>query len=157
MRSLFLIISLLPGLSVAPAALSQEALTELHGRAERGDAAAALQLGHFYATGEGVKPDETAAAYWYLVAAQYGLPEAQLSVGLRFATGQGVARDLRQAHMWINLAAVHSVSGSWEARDRLAELMTSGELAEAVQMAIEWQPRTAADLTSANGPYPPLP
>ena len=156
MRPLLLAIFLL-SVATTPSVAGEERFADLRVRAEQGDSAAALQLGHLYATGEGVESDETTAAYWYLMAARYGLPEAQFAVGLRFATGEGVVQDLRQAHMWINLAAVHSVSGSWEARDRLAELMTSAELAEAVQMAITWQPRNAANLTSANGPYPPLP
>ncbi len=111
-----------------------------HALAEDGDPAAALALGNLYATGEGVPRDDERAAYWYGRAAARGLPEAQFALGLLYATGQGVPRDLRLAHMWVNLAAVTSVPGSWEARDRLADLMTREEIDGAVRMALDWQP-----------------
>ena len=132
-------------------------VAEWQARAEHGDARAAFQLGHLYTTAESIPQDDASAARWYHIAAELGLPEAQFALGLRYATGQGVPRDLRRAHMWINLAAVTSVPGSWEARDRLAELMTGDELAAAVRLAIEWVPKTGARLTSPNGPPPPLP
>ena len=158
LANLILLALLLPAAGLPQdLAIAPQTVAEWQARAEHGDARAAFQLGQLYTAADSVPRDAASAARWYRVAAELGLPEAQFALGLRYATGQGVSRDLRRAHMWINLAAVKSVPGSWEARDRLADLMTGDELAMAVRLAIDWIPKTAPTLTTTNRPVRPLP
>jgi TPR repeat protein len=49
--------------------------------------------------------DPSAAAKWYLDAAEQGIPEAQYALGKMYFEGQGVARDPAKAATWIRRAA----------------------------------------------------
>ena len=50
---------------------------QVRARADRGDAAAQINLGFMYETGAGVPQDEREAVRWYRLAADQGLAEAQ--------------------------------------------------------------------------------
>ncbi len=59
--------------------------------------------------------------------------------------GKGVPQDYVQAHKWINLAASRTTldAGDYRStRDKVAELMTASQVAEAQRLAREWQPKT---------------
>ena len=60
-----------------------------------------------------------------------------------YATGQGVPQDDVESHKWRNLAASRATGDQQkqftEARDLLAQQMTLAQLAEAQQLAREWQ------------------
>ena len=60
---------------------SEASLDEIRLRAERGDAAAQVQLGDAYDTGTGVKRDVAEAIKWYRKAAEQGNAEGQNSLG----------------------------------------------------------------------------
>ena len=112
--------------------------------ADQGDADAQYNLGEMYAGGLGVPQDGAEAARWYRLAADQGDAEAQADLGFRYMNGQGVAQDDVEAHMWFDLADPQS-SGEdldelLEARDTVAERMTSGQIAEAQRRAREWKP-----------------
>ncbi len=74
-------------------------------RAQRGDAAAQMELAARYYDGIGVEPNPARAANWYLAAAEQGLPEAQFSLGLLYETGDGVMQDPERAAEWYAKAA----------------------------------------------------
>ena len=78
---------------------------QVKAQAEKGDAAAQLQLGYLYATGSGVAPDREKAFKWHRKAAQQGLPQAQYQVGLEYAKGKGVKADKSEAVHWLRAAA----------------------------------------------------
>ena len=81
------------------------------------------------------------AVAWYRLAADQGQASAQFNLGVMYNSGDGVPQDDVSAHMWFNLAASRS-SGedrerSVEARDAVAERMTSEQLAEAQGQSTE--------------------
>jgi TPR repeat protein len=80
--------------------------------------------------------------------AEQGDATAQYNLGLMYDHGWGVLQDYVQAHKWYNLAAARYAT--WEPdigataarnRDRLTAKMTPSQIAEAQQMAREWEPK----------------
>ena len=84
-------------------------ITEVHMRADAGDAAAQFLLGLRYGTGEGVIRDEVEAVRWYRSAAEQGYVVAQLALGVMYDDGHGVAEDATEAVRWFYRAAAQSV------------------------------------------------
>lgn len=62
-------------------------------------------------------------------------PEEMYVLGLRYFRGEGVIQDYVYAHMWFNIAASLGLNMAKSERDRVAEKMTQGELAEARKLA----------------------
>jgi len=97
-----------------------------------------------YNNGEGVTQDYAEAVRWYRLAADRGDAVAQHNLGLMYKLGQGVTQDYVVAHMWLNLATAQQAGEdrkqSAGARDRVAEEMTSDQIAEAQRRAREWTP-----------------
>jgi TPR repeat protein len=108
--------------------------------ADQGYAPAQYNLGHLYANGLGVWPDYTEAAKWYRLAADQGNAAAQYALGFLYTNGQGVPRDYVRARMWLNLSATKGNPNAKKARDAVAQLMSSGQIAEAEKLAREWKP-----------------
>ncbi|MGM0914487.1 MAG: peptidoglycan-binding protein [Pseudomonadota bacterium] len=73
-------------------------------------------------------------------AARQGDTDAQYMLGRLHEAGNGTAQDFVQAHKWYNLAAARGHAHAAEARDALAERMTSGQVAEAQAATRGWQP-----------------
>lgn len=90
--------------------------------AEEGDAQAQTYVGEAYeklqTTAGGVSESPagySAAAQWYLRAAEQGHPSAAINLGNLFAQGMGVAQDNRMAQFWYERAAgLHSPRGARE-------------------------------------------
>lgn len=59
-------------------------------------------------------------------------------VGLVYAEGIGVEADIVAAHKWFNLAAARGLTAAKEARQEMADQMSSDEIAEAQKAAREW-------------------
>lgn len=59
-------------------------------------------------------------------------------VGLVYAEGIGVDADIVSAHKWFNLAVARGFSNAKEARQEMADKMTSEEIADAQKAAREW-------------------
>ena len=59
-------------------------------------------------------------------------------VGLIYAEGIGVEADIVSAHKWLNLAVARGWAPAKEARQELADRMTSEEIADAQKSAREW-------------------
>ena len=70
-----------------------------------GDADAAVKLGHFYHSGNGVTRDYAQAVKWYRQAADAGNSDAQASLGTMYDNGLGVTKDYTQAINWYRKAA----------------------------------------------------
>jgi len=77
------------------------------------------------------------------VAAEQGDADAQYNLALNYAQGQGVKWGGVQAHMWLSLAASRLTGEKREQavgeRDRLRLLMTREQIADAQQLASEWE------------------
>lgn len=59
-------------------------------------------------------------------------------IGLVYAEGIGVDADIVAAHKWFNLAAARGLTAAKDARQEMAEQMSSEEIAEAQKAAREW-------------------
>ena len=95
-----------------------------------------------YFAGRGVAQEAVEAMRWYRRAAEQGSVAAQARLADMFAEGRGIPRDQVQAHTWFNLAAARA-SGEdraryENARDLIAEQMTSAQIVEAQRRAREW-------------------
>lgn len=116
------------------AAVDTATLAQLEQMAEKGNAVAQNALGLRYATGEGVKLDERAAARWFTMAAEQGNVNAQSKLGSLYWAGRGVPQSLNQAYFWTVLARAGGDVGS----KALATVLTS-HMSRAQSFAIEQQ------------------
>jgi TPR repeat protein len=87
-----------------------QALKELQGLADTGDATAAYYLGTAYSDGLAVRRDYQEAARWYRRAAEKGHTEAQFVLGFLYLNGAGegatgIASDKSEAAHWLKFAA----------------------------------------------------
>lgn len=108
---------LIPVLLAAPLA-SGDMVSDLVGRAEKGELVAQLELAAIYAKGEGVPKDNAAAARWFLKAAEQGDANAQ------FILGQRYSKDVAEAVKWFSKAAEQ---GHGEARMNLGGIYIAGK------------------------------
>lgn len=105
--------------------------------AEKGDASAQFNLGAMYNNGQGKAKDYQEAVKWYRLAAAQGHAGAQSSLGYMYYGGQGVAQDYVRAHMWFNFAAAKGSGIAQKLRDKIAEFMSTDQLAESKKMATD--------------------
>ena len=100
-----------------------------------------MGLGHHARTGHrpGVAKDRAAAAQWFGLAADQGHTTAQFLLGLMLAQGEGVAANDVQAYKWLTLATAGGNEDSKKARELLQGRMTQTEIAEAEQLADQFQ------------------
>jgi localization factor PodJL len=80
-------------------------LDALVAHAADGDTQAQRDLGLKYLAGDGVAPDEAAAAGWLMRAAYAGDGDAQYWLGTLYARGHGLPADAFQASHWYEAAA----------------------------------------------------
>jgi GAF domain/PilZ domain/Sel1 repeat len=85
-------------------AVDTASLDQLRQMAKDGDPAAQNALGLRYATGDGVKLDESDAVRWFTRAAEQGNVAAQSKLGAIYYAGRGVPQDYNQAYFWMLLA-----------------------------------------------------
>jgi uncharacterized protein len=124
---------------------SMEAVKWYRKAADQQHAVAQFSLGVMYANGEGVPRSDTEAAQWYRLAADQGLGSAQFDLGTLYARGRGVPEDHVLAYMWLDLVASelaplakHQRNTAIDALDLVAAKMSSTQVAEARQLALEW-------------------
>ena len=91
---------------LASAQTDDEALADLRGRAEQGDAAAQFDLGIRYSLGLGVPENDAEAIRWYRLAAAQGHAEAQNNLGVMYDAGRGIPQDYAEAVRWYQRAAL---------------------------------------------------
>ena len=108
--------------------------------AEQGYAEAQVNLGTLYLQGDGPPQSDQMALFWFRRAAGQGDAVAFAKLGMMYAKARGVPQDFIQAYKWYNLAGVNGDRKAAEARDSLANQMTSAQIAEAQKLAREWKP-----------------
>lgn len=89
------------------------------------------------------RQDYAAAMAEFRRLAEQGHPDAQYMLGRMYASGEGVVQDYVQAHRWFNLAAANGVAEARAARAQVEDRMTAAQIAEAQQLAREFQPQAA--------------
>ena len=140
-----------------------EAILWLRKAAAQDYSTARYYLGVMYANGEGVPQNERDALAWFRDAAAGGDVPAMYMLGVMYADGAGTARaivkrpagstrgirsrgprwaDKVEAHKWFSLAASHVDDEEQRfyaaIRDRTARDLSADELADAQQLAAEW-------------------
>lgn len=83
-----------------------------------------MLLGMMSYWGQGMPQDYSAAAGWYLKAAEQGLPHAQTNLGVMYSAGRGVPQDYQAAAKWFQEAADQ---GETSAQANLAGMYEKGE------------------------------
>ena len=130
--------------------LDELPLDELRVLAEQGDAAAQLNLGVRYATGQGVPQNDTQAARWFLLAADQEHAAAQGRIGFMYSTGRGVPQDDVEAARWYRRAADQ---GHANAQSNLGAMYADGKgVSKDSAAAVRWF-RLAADQGHATAQY----
>ena len=71
-----------------------------------------------------------------------GNADAQTTRGVAYDNGQGVPEDYIQAYKWYNLAAASGSAGAKNAKDSLAKVMTTQQIAEAQKLSMAFKPTT---------------
>jgi TPR repeat protein len=128
--------------------MTDDALKTIQKRAEEGYIEAEFLFGRFHQTGNsdyGVRQDPAEAIKWYRRAAEQGHLQATNDLAVMYREGRGVPQNYVESHKWLNLAASQIFSDELpeakeytDARDAVAKLMTTTQLAEAQQLATEW-------------------
>ena len=119
--------------------------------AHMGLAIAQSNLAALHYLGRGVPRDFEQAHRWYKAAAAQGDAVGRNGLGLLYANGLGVDRDLVRAMALFELAAHSGSPAGADAltySDRLAQLMTPAQQAEARALSLEIAARTEPDDTA---------
>jgi len=111
-------------LIAGPSALG-DVVSDLLGRAEKGDAAAQVELATIYQRGEGLAKDPGAAAKWLRKAAEQGDANTQFTVGQTLLKAEGIPADVTEGLKWLAQAAEQ---GHAEAQLALGGIYISGKL-----------------------------
>jgi len=133
-----------------PETPKEQQIEALRIRAESGDAKAEVQLGFAYATGDGIKADETEAVKWFRKAAEKGDAAGEYSLGEMYLTGRGVAADVAEGVKWVRLSAEH---GDPRGQTNLGAMYLLGQgIPKDENEAAKWM-RKAADQGFAAGQF----
>jgi len=124
------------GLSAYRTGSYGEAFDEWQQCANEGVAACQYAFGVLYDEGRSVKSDLYAALRWYERAARQANPDAMMQLGFLYATGRGdIVQNAVLAWVWFARAAALGVEQAAQNRDRIRELLTGSELADAQRRA----------------------
>ena len=124
------------GLDAYRAGSFGEAFDQWQGCANENDAACQYALGVLYDEGRPIQADPYAALRWYERAARQAYPDAMMQLGFIYATGRGqVTQNATLAWVWFARAAVRGAPQAAQNRDRIGELLTESELADAQRKA----------------------
>ena len=99
------------------------------------------ELGDIYYNGVGVVQNYSIAVLCFFLAASQGYVDSQMRLGIAYALGQGVEQDIVEGHMYLNLASVRNQEAR-EARVILESNMTSGQVNEAQNKALNWEAKS---------------
>ena len=105
---------------------------------EQGIPEAQFALGIMYYHGQGMTQDFASAAAWFGRAAGHGLAAAQWNLGIMYYEGKGVVQDFVHAYAWFSLAGSQGHDFANVNRDRLQDLMTREQVAEAESLSSEF-------------------
>jgi TPR repeat protein len=106
--------------------------------AMQGDRDGQYKLCEMSERGQGLPQNYQEALRWCGLAADQGHGHAMFIIGRLYHTAHGVPHDLVRAHMWYNLATAHGYDDGKKWRDRIADEMSPGQVAEAQKLAHEW-------------------
>ena len=110
-------------------------------RAEAGDAAAQALVADILARGLGLPRNEKAAAGWYQLAAEQGVPEAQFQYALILMDGRFAAKDTKGAYALLEASAE---AGNLLAQFNLAQLIFKEQpTGDRLTRAVEYYRRAA--------------
>ena len=90
-----------------------------------------------YYNGEGVPQDYKASVKWFRQSAEQGFAKAQYNLAYMYGNGYGIPQDYVFAHMWFNIAASNGNEDASGNRNKVAERMTTEQIAEAQKLARE--------------------
>lgn len=113
--------------------------------AEQESAVAQYNVGLLYRYGKGRPVDPEVAAQWCLLAADAGLAPAQYEMAKMYEAGEGVRRNVVEAHKWYKLAAEQRYKDAKKRKKKLADTMTSTEIAHAEMWLREWKKARKAE------------
>src|SRR5580693_4634296 len=113
-------------------------LDQLRQLAENGDPGAENAFGLRYATGDGVKLDESEAVRWFTRAAEQGNVAAQSKLGAIYFGGRGVPQDLSQAYFWMLLARANGDATSKALAPSVTARLTRAQSTSIEQQADAW-------------------
>ena len=126
-----------------------------------GEPEAIAILGHAFESGWwGITPDYSVAARWYRLASEQGHASFQQKLAAAYGLGRGVLQDFTQFYKWVALAASRTSGEEFdrvsEARNSMADLLSSSQLATAKQLAKDWKPLTFEGAKEVIIALPPL-
>jgi len=128
-------------LAIGPNRSVKEAVAWLRKAAQRGNAAAQVNLGVMYSNGWGVPRNDATALHWLVTAADAGSARALYNLGIMYMQGQGVRQDYAKALKFFQQAAESCDTG---AQTNLAYLYDRGLGVKAdPKLAAEWYQRAA--------------
>jgi GAF domain/PilZ domain/Sel1 repeat len=116
-------------------------LAQLRQLASQGDASAENTLGLLYITGDDkqqIKPDEKAAAEWFIKAAERGSVPAESKLGSLYWGGRGVQKDDTRAYFWTVLARASGDDASRVLAPFIATRLTSAQRKAIEEQAEQW-------------------
>ncbi len=142
------------GIGVAPNA--QEAAKWFEGAAAGGSLNAEFNLGELYRDGLGGQPDYVRAVEHFERGANGKDAPSMLALGDLYAAGQGLPQDKVQAHAWYSLAADQGAANGSAKAATLAQGMTQQELAAAIALHDNWQPKAKEAAIPAAAPSAPV-
>jgi TPR repeat protein len=108
-------------------------------QAEAGDASSQLLMALVASDGgNGGPKDPVQACKWFRLAADQGYANAQYMLGRSYVLGEGLQINYVEGYKWVFLAAAQNEQTAVKFRDALKEELTSGQIAEAIVLAREW-------------------
>jgi hypothetical protein len=137
--------------SPATPAVETASLDQLRQMAENGDPAAENAFGLRYATGDGLKLNESEAVRWFTRAAEQGNVAAQSKLGAIYFGGRGVPQDLNQAYFWMLLARASGDSTSKALAPSVTARLTRAQANSIEQQANAWLQQRMATLKPTAG------
>jgi TPR repeat protein len=137
----------------APPTIAVETATleQLRQMADNNNPAAENALGLRYATGDGVKLDETEAVLWFTRAAEQGNVAAQSKLGAIYYGGRGIPQDLTQAYFWMLLARASGDPTSKMLAPSVTARLTRAQANSVEQQADAWLQQHLANWKPAPG------
>ena len=117
----------------------REAVVWFRKAAEQGNVIAQFNLAVMYDKGQGVPQDYREAVVWYRKAAEQGHASAQNNVGVMYEYGDNVAKNPVIAYALYNLSVAAGNEKARSSRDRVAEKLSSKQLAQGQALSLKWK------------------
>jgi len=120
---------------------AQNHFEETKAKAEKGDAAAQMNLGTCYFDGSSVAKDVVEAVEWFRKAAEQNFAEAQYHLAICYSVGEGVEKNDAESFKWLRRAAVQN---NRKAQYGVALCYSNGEgVKEDNLEAVKWHRKAA--------------